>query len=103
MALTCTVAPPARTAGFSRWWTTSRTCASCAEENPMADDIGARIHAAIVGAIEQHGWMAQASYNEDFQFVYSIGLHPRYGFELVITGLPPEISYPVLKIIARDL
>jgi len=67
------------------------------------DEIGAKIYDMIVQKIKEHGWMIQASHNEEFEFAYTIGLYPRFGFELVIAGLHMELAGGVLQIIHRKI
>lgn len=67
------------------------------------DEIAAKIYDMIVSKIKEHGYMIQASYNDDFQFAYTIGLHARYGFELVVAGLPMQIAGGVLQMIHRKM
>ncbi len=56
----------------------------------------------LLGTIERYGWALQYVEHEDqrWSYGYTVGLH-RHGLpEVVVAGVPPEQSWPVLNDVA---
>lgn len=55
--------------------------------------------------VAEHGWMIQgvfpASADDPPAFAYTVGLHPAHRAELVISGLPAELSAQILNAAAK--
>ena len=74
-------------------------CWQC--DNPQAtlDD-----YLDVLRAImRDRGWAVQYVEDEPRPFAYTIGLHPRGHPELMITGLPPQLSARLLNTIAQRI
>jgi hypothetical protein len=56
----------------------------------------------VMGTIERYGWALQYALDDDPErsFAYTVGLHRRGLPEIVVAGLPPEQSWPVLNDVA---
>ncbi len=56
----------------------------------------------LLGTIERYGWALQYVQHDDarWSYAYTVGLH-RHGLpEIVVAGLPPDQSWPVLNDVA---
>ncbi len=57
---------------------------------------------SLLGTIERYGWALQYVQHDDprWSYAYTVGLH-RHGLpEVVVAGLPPDQSWPVLNDVA---
>lgn len=66
-----------------------------------------RIQAMIRATIEKHGFMVQGVFptedNPSPYFAYSIGLRDKYGFDLILVGLPLPMAGAIINDVAALL
>ncbi|MBU9763038.1 DUF4262 domain-containing protein [Mycobacterium sp. TNTM28] len=72
-------------------------CWQCENPNAPIEDYLDELR----GMIEDHGWAVQFVESENRPFAYTVGLHDRGLPELLITGLPPDVSTRVLNSLAH--